>query len=200
MCLRAVDFDSASSLQQVQMRCHRTLLCSAKIKRHTNAIGPVVLLSGYDPYAGYYNQDGTTTYAYDPNTYTAPAPSANPAEAALTAPTTTTGSAEASAAAPTVAVPLPAALATTSADATATSDAPAKPVPLSADQTAAAAQEIGAEHAANCCLLTRSKIWSSSRKQLRPPGRRPRSATKRQRSSEEMPRCHAYKVLISIST
>lgn len=107
------------------------------------------MLSGYDAYAGYYNQDGTTTYAYDPNTYTAPATSAAPAEAATTAPTASEAAAEASAAA-TVVVPLPAAAATTSADATATaSDAPAKPAPLSVDQTAAAAQEIGAEHAAN---------------------------------------------------
>ena len=109
------------------------------------------MLSGYDPYAGYYNQDGTTTYAYDPNTYTAPATSAAPAEAATTttAPTASEAAAEPSAAAP-VKVPLPAAAATTSADAIATaSDASAKPATLPVDQTAAAAQDLGAEHAAN---------------------------------------------------
>ena len=107
------------------------------------------MLAGYDPYAGYYNQDGTTAYAYDPNTYTAPATSAAPAEAAATVPTATEAAAEGTAAA-TVVVPLPAAAAITPADAAATaSDAPVKPAPLPADQTAAAAQEIGAEHAAN---------------------------------------------------
>ena len=108
------------------------------------------MLSGYDPYAGYYNQDGTS-YAYDPNTYTAPATAAAPAQAGATAHTATEAAADPAAAAPTVAVPLTA-TAVASADATLTStpaDATAKPATLTAEQTAAATQEIGADHAAN---------------------------------------------------
>ena len=43
------------------------------------------MLSGYtDPYAGYYNADGTA-YSYDPNAYTAPEASAAPTDATAAA-------------------------------------------------------------------------------------------------------------------
>lgn len=108
------------------------------------------MLSGYDPYAGYYNQDGTT-YAYDPSTYAAPATSAPAAEPGGLVPAATEIGADSTIAAAVVTVPL-IATATTPVDATpvaTAADALASPAPLTADQTTAAAQEIGAEHAAN---------------------------------------------------
>lgn len=146
MCLRAVD--SASSLQKVQMGSFNIAVQLMELNC-TNIAGQLVL-SGYDPYAGYYNQDGTT-YAYDPNTYTAPATSAPPADPGTIAPAATQTTADPTIAAPSVAVPL-VATASTSVDATpvaTAADSPANPAPLTADQTAAAAQSIGAEHAAN---------------------------------------------------
>ena len=109
------------------------------------------VLSGYDPYAGYYNQDGTA-YAYDPSAYAAPATSAAPAEATGGTPATGKASTDPSGGAAAAAAAPVAATATVTAEGTPAAtivDAPTNAAPLSADQAAAAVSEIGAEHAAN---------------------------------------------------
>ena len=106
------------------------------------------LLAGYDPYAGYYNADGTA-YVYDPNAYTAPEASAATAESAPAAAPNTDSAAVAdlaAAAGPATATPAEAVMVAPA------NDTPAIALPVSADQDVTNPTDtswLSGEHAAN---------------------------------------------------
>ena len=147
MCPRAVDLIQLPACGRYRSGITDILLHSLKISMHQQ--GKKCVLSGYDPYAGYYAQDGTT-YAYDPNAYAAA--SGAPAEAAVTAPSAIEAPTDNLVAVPaaTSAPAISAATATAEADSTATpTDALGSAASLPADSSAAAPLDIGAEHTAN---------------------------------------------------